>query len=87
MDRVVLARRARREILDLDWPVADAVSEALGLLEREPESGHELRGRLRGLRSLRVGAYRIIYQIDTGSSQVRVLAVRRRSAAYQTDPR
>lgn len=87
MDRVVLARRARREILGLDWPVADAVSEALGLLEREPEAGHELRGRLRGLRSLRVGAYRIIYQLDTGRKQVRVVAVRHRAVAYKTDPR
>lgn len=87
MDRVVLARRARREILDLDWPIADAVSEALGLLEREPETGHELRGRLRGLRSLRVGTYRVIYQLDTGSKQVRVLAVRHRAVAYRADPR
>jgi mRNA interferase RelE/StbE len=87
VDRVVLARRARREILDLDWPIADAVSGALGLLEREPEAGHELRGRLRGLRSLRVGVYRIIDQLDTGSKQVRVVAVRHRAVAYKTDPR
>jgi mRNA interferase RelE/StbE len=87
VDRVVLARRARREILDLDWPIADAVSEALGLLEREPKAGHELRGRLRGLRSLRVGAYRVIYQLDTSGKQVRVVAVRHRAVAYKTDPR
>jgi mRNA interferase RelE/StbE len=87
VDRVVLARRARREILDLDWPVADAVSEALGLLEREPEAGHELRGRLRGLRSLRVGTYRVIYQLDTGTKQVRGLTVRHRAVAYRADAR
>jgi mRNA interferase RelE/StbE len=87
VDRVALARRTWREILDLDWPIADAVNEALGLLEREPEAGHELRGRLRGLRSLRVGAYRIIYQLDTSSKQVRVVAVRHRAVAYKTDPR
>lgn len=67
--------------------MADAVSEALGLLEREPKAGHELRGRLRGLRSLRVGAYQIVYQLDAGSQQVRVAAVRHRSVAYKTDPR
>jgi mRNA interferase RelE/StbE len=87
VDRVVLARRDRREILDLDWPVADAVSEALGLLEREPAAGHELRGRLRGLRSLRVGTYRVIYQLDTGTKQVRVLTVRHRAVAYRADAR
>lgn len=86
MSRVELARRARKEIVDLDWPLSDAVVEALGLLEREPEAGHLLRGRLRGLRSLRVGTYRIIYQVDDDQRLVRVLAVRHRSVAYTTDP-
>jgi mRNA interferase RelE/StbE len=87
VSRVELARRARKEIVDLDWPLSDAVLEALGLLEREPDAGHALRGRLRGLRSLRVGAYRIIYQVDGEERVVRVLAVRHRSIAYATDPR
>jgi len=85
--RVELARRARKDIVELDWPLSDAVVEALGLLEREPEAGHLLRGRLRGLRSLRVGTYRIIYQLDDGQRLVRVLAVRHRSVAYTTNPR
>jgi len=85
--RVVLARRTRREILDLEWAVADAVTEALGILEREPEAGHELRGRLRGLRSMRVGSYRLIYQLVDGGETVRVVAVRQRAIAYRTDPR
>ena len=87
MSRVELARRARRDIIELDRPVSDAVVEALGLLEREPEAGHVLRGRLRGLRSLRVGTYRIIYQLDDDQHMVRVLAVRHRSVAYATAPR
>lgn len=87
MSRVELARRARRDIIELDWPLSDAVVEALGLLEREPDAGNVLRGRLRGLRSLRVGTYRIIYQLDDHPRMVRVLAVRHRSIAYATDPR
>ncbi|MGH9106522.1 MAG: type II toxin-antitoxin system RelE family toxin [Acidimicrobiales bacterium] len=87
MARVDLVRRARREILDLDWPLAGAVDEALGLLEREPEAGHALRGRLRGLRSLRVGTYRVIYQLDGQRQLVLVLAVRHRVVAYRTAPR
>jgi mRNA interferase RelE/StbE len=85
--RVVLARRARQELLDLSWPLIDAVEDALGLLEREPHVGHELRGRLRGLRSLRVGTYRIIYRLDDDDQLVRVAAIRHRSIAYRTDPR
>jgi mRNA interferase RelE/StbE len=85
--KVVLARRVRHELLDLDWPLIDAVEDALGLPEREPESGHALRGRLRGLYSLRVGAYRIIYQLSENEQTVRVVAIRHRSIAYRTDPR
>jgi mRNA interferase RelE/StbE len=79
--RVVLARRARQDLLDRDWPLIDAVEGALGLLEREPFIGHELRGRLRGLRSLRVGTYRVIYQLTKDEQTVRVAAIRHRSIA------
>ena len=87
MAHLVLARRARGELLNLNRPLVDAGVDALGLLEREPLAGHELRGRLRGLRSLRVGTYRVIYQLADGEKTVRVAAIRHRSVAYRTDPR
>jgi mRNA interferase RelE/StbE len=85
--RVVLARRARLELLALDWRLIDAIEHALGLLERDPQAGHELRGRLRGLRSLRVGSYRVIYQRNDSQPTARVAAIRDRSVAYRSDPR
>ena len=87
MARVVLARGVRSELLKLDWPLIDAIEEALGLLEREPYAGHTLRGRLRGLRSLRVGALRVIYQLAGDGQEVRVAAIRHRSVAHRSDPR
>lgn len=87
MARVVLARHVRSQLLALDWPLIDAVEEALALLERDPHAGYPLRGRLRGLHSLRVGSYRIIYQLTEGERTVRVAAVRHRSVAYKNDPR
>jgi mRNA interferase RelE/StbE len=85
--RLVLARRARSDLLSLDWPLIDAVEQALALLQRDPLAGYPLRGRLRGLYSLRVGSYRIIYQLFASDSAVRVAAIRHRSVAYHTDPR
>jgi mRNA interferase RelE/StbE len=85
--RVLLARRARAELLALEWPLIDAVEDALGLLEREPHAGHALRGRLSGLRSLRVGSYRILYQLVEDDRTVRVASIRHRSASYGSDPR
>ncbi|HEV2791891.1 MAG TPA: type II toxin-antitoxin system RelE/ParE family toxin [Solirubrobacterales bacterium] len=87
MARLVLARRARRELLELGRPLIDAIEDALGLLEREPEAGHALRGRLHGLYSLRVGSYRILYQLTDEGRTVRVAAIRHRSVVYQGDPR
>lgn len=87
MARVVLARRARSELLELNWPLIDAIQDALGLLERDPQAGHALRGRLRGLRSLRVGTFRVIYQLAEDEKVVRVVAIRHRSVAYGRDPR
>jgi mRNA interferase RelE/StbE len=85
--RLVLARRARRELLDLNWQLIDAIEDALGLLEREPRAGHALQGKLRGLYSLRVGAYRILYQLTEDEQTVRVAAILHRAVAYKRDPR
>ncbi|MDQ3676040.1 MAG: type II toxin-antitoxin system RelE/ParE family toxin [Actinomycetota bacterium] len=87
MAQLVLARRARLELLELEWPIIDAIEDALGLLERDPYAGHALRGRLRGLRSLRVGSYRVVYQLIDGDKTIRVAAILHRSIAYRSDPR
>ena len=83
MARVVLALRARRDLLALDWPVIDAIEDALGLLERDPLVGHPLRGRLAGLRSLKVGTYRVIHEVRS-DQLVRIVAIRDRGAVYRT---
>ncbi len=86
MAKVVLARSARNDLARLDFLLADAILDALGQLERDPEAGHQLRGRLTGLRSYRVGAYRIIYELRD-ANMVRIVAIRHRGQAYDTDPR
>jgi mRNA interferase RelE/StbE len=83
--RVVLARSARATIEALPFPIGDAVLDALDLLERDPRAGHRLRGRLEGLWSLRVGVYRIVYELR--DDVVRVAAIRHRAEAYRSDPR
>lgn len=70
----------------IDFLRSEAVLDALGELEREPTDGHQLRGRLAGLWSYRVGAYRIIYQLRDAKT-VRVIAIRHRGQAYEADPR
>ena len=50
-------------------------------------AGYALRGKLRGLYSLRVGTYRILYQLTDGGKTVRIAAIRHRSVSYGNDPR
>jgi len=85
--RIVFARRTRDQFLALDSRLADAVRSALTLLEADPEVGAELRGRLRGLRSLRVGTYRLIYEVRKRGETVRLLSIRHRAVVYKADPR
>ena len=66
--------------LSAEKGVAELI-EALALLQREPNAGYPLRGRLRGLYSLRVCAYRVIYQLADNGQTVRVAAIRHRSVA------
>lgn len=87
MARVVLARLARSQFHALDARLADAVLEALTILEADPEVGHKLRGRLQGVLALRIGAYRILYEVREAGKTVRVLSIRHRGSAYKTDPR
>ena len=87
MTRVVLARSARAALQGLPYPLAEAVTESLSQLERDPQTGYPLRGRLRGLYSLRVGVYRVVYELRENAETVRVVAIRHREEAYRSDPR
>lgn len=86
MAKVVLARSARDALASLHHLRTEAVLDALAVLERDPDVGYPLKGRLSGLRCYRAGVYRIIYQ-QRDASTVRVAAIRHRGQAYTTDPR
>jgi addiction module RelE/StbE family toxin len=82
---LVLTRRAKQDLKALPRLVQAAVDETLTLLEGDPEAlGNELRGRLRGLWSCRVGSYRILYTIEGRAMRARVVvrAIRHRGVAY-----
>ena len=87
MARVVYTRKARRQLNDLDVRIVDAVLDAEAVLESDPFAGRRLRGRFTGLWSLRIGSYRIVYELRDSSKTVRIFAVLHRSVSYRTDPR
>jgi addiction module RelE/StbE family toxin len=85
LGEVLLTRRAKEDLQALPRLVQEAVDETLTLLEANPEGlGAQLRGRLRGLWSCRVGSYRILYTIEGSKARGRVVvrAIRHRGVAY-----
>lgn len=83
MARVLLSREARLQLARLPRQYATAVDAAILSLTDDPRAGKVLRGRLRGVRSLRVGVYRIIYRFEAKEKAVVVASIRHRSEAYR----
>ncbi len=78
---LLVAPSAERGLRRLPEKAAAAVVEFLvGPLTEEPERvGHRLRGELDGLWTARRGPYRVVYEIDRPSRQIRVLRIDHRA--------
>ena len=82
---LVVAGPARRALDRLPANVAPAVLNYLvgPLLGNPQRVGKLLRGDLAGLHSVRVGAYRIVYEIDQTSQTMRVIYIDHRADIYR----
>jgi mRNA-degrading endonuclease RelE of RelBE toxin-antitoxin system len=82
---LVVAAPARRALDRIPAKVAIAVLDfILGPLVENPERvGKPLRGDLAGLFSARVGAYRVIYNIDREAGRVLVVMIDHRADVYR----
>jgi mRNA interferase RelE/StbE len=80
-----MAGPARRRLARLPEKIAAAVLEfILGPLKDNPERvGAPLRGDLAGLHAARVGAYRVVYEIDTDDRSVTILDSDHRADVYR----
>ncbi|HZP95657.1 MAG TPA: type II toxin-antitoxin system RelE/ParE family toxin [Candidatus Limnocylindria bacterium] len=83
MPEVLLSERARRELLRLARPYLAAVEAGIDRLAQDPLEGKGLRGDLGGLRSLRIGSYRIVYAFDARRGRVEIVWIRHRREAYR----
>lgn len=74
---------ARREIASFPMRERQRISDGIDSLPESPLSGKPLSGGLRGLRSLRVGDYRIIYQLLRDELVILVVRVAHRRESYR----
>jgi len=59
------------------------IIEAIDRLAREPGAGGTLKGEFSGLRRLRVGAYRIVYEVIGNELVVLVVRIGHRKEGYR----
>lgn len=78
-----IKRSALREIKALPRPDRVRVVEGIDRLPDNPHVGRLLKGDLSGLRRIRVGVYRIVYEINEGEVLVLILRVAHRRNAYR----
>ena len=78
-----IKRSALKEIQALPKPERLRIVEAIDRLAENPHVGKLLKGDFSGLRRIRVGAYRILYEINEGEVTILVLRVAHRKSAYR----
>jgi mRNA interferase RelE/StbE len=81
---ITFARSARKEIEALSRPIVARVLNRIEALGRDPRpSGCRKLVGTGNLWRIRVGDYRVIYEIDDGRQTVDISAIRHRSDAYR----
>jgi mRNA interferase RelE/StbE len=75
--------RARKNFLALDMPIRRRVADAIdGLAEKPRPPGSAALASLPGALRIRIGAYRVLYEIDDDKHVVYVIEVRHRRDVY-----
>jgi mRNA interferase RelE/StbE len=80
---LTIKRSALKEIQALPKPLRVRVVAAIDSLAANPHVGKLLKGDLSGLRRVRVGAYRVVYEINEGQVTVLVLRIAHRKDVYR----
>ncbi len=76
---------AQKEFRDLPARARAQIAGKLDALAREPRriKAEALKGQFSGLFRIRVGQYRVVYQLDDAQRQIVVTSVRHRGRAYR----
>ena len=80
---VKIKRSAAKELSRITIPERQRLANAIDRLAENPLTGTALKGELRGLRRIRVGDYRIIYEVQDRQLVVLVVRVRHRREVYR----
>ena len=74
---------AAKELRRVAKPERQRIVEAIDRLAENPFSGNSLKGELRGLRRIRAGDYRVVYEVQNDVLVVLVVRVAHRRDVYR----
>lgn len=78
-----IKRSAARELARIATPDRQRIVAAIDLLAENPYAGESLKGQLQGLRRIRIGTFRVLYEIQKSVLVVLVVRVGHRRSAYR----
>ena len=81
--QILFTEQAKKDIKHLPAPIYARIIKALEIISENPLLGKMLKGELRGLRSYRMGDYRIIYQVESRKIIVIILKIGHRKDVYR----
>jgi mRNA interferase RelE/StbE len=79
---VILTDEAEDFLRKCDSSVRKRIMNKLSQLEKEPELGKPLTAVLRGMRSLRIGNYRAVYQLRNEELVILAIKIGHRKSVY-----
>ena len=80
---VWIKNSAAKELASLPRDARERLIKAIDRLGEEPMAGNLLKGGLRGLRRLRIGSYRIVYEVLDDELVALAVRVARRRDSYR----
>ena len=78
-----IKKSAAKELAAIDKPNRLRIIDAIDDLKSNPYRGSVLKGDLSGLRRVRVGDYRVIYELNQGELLILVIRVAHRREVYR----
>lgn len=80
---IILSDKFDKTFSQLDRVSQKRIVERLKSLSKHPKSGKPLKGRFKDIRSLRVGKYRILYNIQENHLIIVVITIGHRKNVYE----
>ncbi len=80
---LTIKKSALKELQKASKNDRERIIDAIDLLIDNPHCGKQLKGGLSGLRRIRVGSYRVVYEINDEKATILVLRIAHRQHAYQ----